>query len=194
VVSVLILLVLSLNSGAEGLSEYLSSIFWIVTIFIASISTSECFLRETDKGTSHILLLNCDSFDLFLGKLLYSFLTLLVPTFLFLVFSIFLFDILPNNYLSLFLSYFLGILGVSLLSTFMGAVLASLSKGRAIFPVLTIPILIPLLAASSDLMSSSFLPAGVPVNNSENIIVLISFCGVMATLSYLTFDYIREEL
>lgn len=193
-VSVLILLVLSLKTGNDGFANYLSSIFWIVTIFIASISTSECFLRETEKGTSHLLLLNCDSFDLFLGKLLYSFLTLLVPTFLFLVISFVLFDLRPSSYSTLALSFVLGILGISLLSTFMGAVLATLKKGRAIFPVLTIPILIPLLTASSDLMSSSFLPAGLPVNNSENIIVLISFCGVMSTLSYLTFDYIREEL
>ncbi len=191
VASVVVILILN---GAGSISgEIYSSIFWITVLFLASISISDCFVRESDAGTSHILLLNTDAKTLFLGKLLYSFVSLLAPTAIFLVLSLFAFDLEVVDYWTLLAAYILGLLGVSLLSTFMGAVMASLNKGRALFPVLTIPVLIPLLAAVTDLTTSAFVNR-MANDDWQNIVVLISFSGVFASLSFLTFEYIRDEL
>jgi heme exporter protein B len=169
-----------------------SGLIWIVILFAALSSLSRSFVTETERQTFDLLRLHARAADVFIGKLIYNFIFALgvnIATFLL---YIFLLGLPVADYLALVLTLVLGTLGLSAVATMLAAIVAQADRKGAIFSVLSIPLLFPLILILVR-TSKAALIEGLTSNYVNDFWALLGFAGVSITAGILLFDYIWEE-
>lgn len=187
------LLVVLFALKAEDLSgEARSGLIWIIILFASMASLPRSFVAEADQGTLDLLRLNFPATPVYAGKLLYNFIfTVSVSIFTVLLY-LFLLGQSVASFYDLSVSILLGSLGLSSVSTLLAALVARTNKQGALFSVLSIPLLIPLILILADSTFSGFF-GGEQGKSIENTLALIGFCGVTITAGSLLFDYIWDD-
>lgn len=169
-----------------------SGLVWIIILFAALSGLSRSFVKETDAQTYDLLRLNGSASEIFLGKLLYNFsFTFLVNLITFLLY-LFLLDMPVEDMLALFLVLFLGTAGLSGVSTMLAAIVSQADRKGAIFSVLGIPLLFPLILILVRATKAALLE-GLTQNYVDDFWALVGYAGVTITAGFLLFDYIWEE-
>jgi heme exporter protein B len=147
------LVVVGFSVNAEVSHRVQAALLWLVLLFSALTGLSRTFVREVEARTQDALRLTADPTALLLGKTLFNAAlfggvqAVIVPLFALMV-------SLPVRSLSLFLALqVLGNVGLSVASTLLAAIVAKAGGRGALFPVLALPILMPLLFA---LMAGTF--------------------------------------
>lgn len=185
---------IAFTTAGERIEKYIASaLLWIVLFFGSMTGLSRTFVMEEERGTSLLLKLSSRPIEVFFGKLLFT-MTLSMSLSI-LGAGLFLF-FLPSLEIGNMLLYWIM---VSLLSICMAsaitAIAAIISKANgkgALFPVLSFPVLLPPALLGIEALSMAIHGAQISEAGST-IIVLLSYAGIMITISSLLFEFIWNE-
>ena len=186
--------VILFSIGQEKVSQYLTGgLLWVVIFFSAMSGLSRAFVSEEERGTTLTLQLIAAPATIFSGKLIFNiilvFLMNIAITFLF--FILFESFVIQNLLLFTF-AFILGNFGIAISSTIIAAIISKAGSKGTLYPVLSFPILLPLILTLLEL--TKFAMDGKPVGDSlVEIFVLICYDVIMLTASYLLFDFIWKE-
>jgi heme exporter protein B len=164
------------------------AIGWIVLLYAAMASLSRSFVMETEKNTFDLLRLNVSGMAVYTGKLLYNLLFTALVTVVVMAAYWILSGIEIGNPIFMIIILLFGIIGFSSISTLLGAIVAQATRKGAIFAVISLPLLLPLILLLSGTTTAAI--EGKPIGDHFNeIIALFSFCGVTITMSVLLFEF-----
>ncbi|MCF8261630.1 MAG: heme exporter protein CcmB [Melioribacteraceae bacterium] len=186
--------VILFSVGQEDISEYLTGgLLWVVVFFSAMSGLSRAFVSEEERGTTLTLQLLASPSSIFSGKLIFNILLVylmnIAITFLFIV----LFEsFVIRNWNLFLLAFFFGNLGIAISSTTIASIISKASSKGTLYPVLSFPILLPLILTLIELTKFSIDGESIADSYVE-IMVLVSYDVIMLTASYILFDFIWKE-
>ena len=168
-------------------------LLWLAFLFAASLMLQPCFLREQTNDTLSALRLSVDDpFAIFLAKLAANTVFLLLTELLLVpIFSVlYNVPVLPVLGWLIFV-LFLGSLGVSIAGTALSAISAQARMRELLLPLLLLPLLTPVLVASTEVTAALLDPA--PYVQWKGIGFLAVFDLVFLTALWLFGEYLLEE-
>lgn len=169
-----------------------SGLVWIVILFAALSVLSRSFITETDRQTYDLLRLYGQPTEVYIGKFSYNFLFTFTINIIIFVLYILLLDLSVVEPLALILVLFLGSAGLSSVSTMLGAIVSQADRRGAIFSVLSIPLLFPLILILVRATAAAVFN-GLQGDFLNDVMALVGFAGVTLTAGILLFDYIWTE-
>src|SRR5216684_3484856 len=127
-------------------------LLWVAFLFAASLMLQPCFLREQNNDTLSALRLSVnDPFAIFFAKLAANTLFLLLTELLMLPFFAGFFNVhIVSVFPQLVLVLFLGSLGIAIPGTAFSAISAQARMRELMLPLLLLPLLAPVLIASTE--------------------------------------------
>lgn len=171
---------------------FAAGILWIIMFFSAMTGLAKSFVSEEERGTAFLLQLTTTSTAVYFGKLVFNcILNVLLNTTAVLLFFFFL-DVniaAPGLFA---LSILLGSLGIACSVTVISAIIAKANTKGALLPVLSFPLLLPLLISGIETTYLSL--SGAKFSDLQGDFQMMgSYCVVVATAAYLLFDFIWKE-
>lgn len=186
--------VILFSIGQEKISEYLTGgLLWVVIFFSAMSGLARAFVSEEERGTTMTLHLIASPSTVFAGKLLFNLiLVFLMNIVISLLFSVLFEAFIIKNILLFVIAFIFGNIGIGISSTIISAIISKANTKGTLYPVLSFPILLPLILILLEL--TKFSMDGNPVGESmTEIAVLVCYDVIMATASFLLFDFIWKE-
>jgi len=180
--------------GQEEISEGLTGgLFWVVIFFTAMSGLARAFVSEEERGTSLTLQLMSSPSTVFSGKLIFNVvLVFCMNTVIALLYAALFESFIIQNFLLFSLSFFFGNIGLAISSTIIAAIIAKAGAKGTLYPVLSFPILLPLILTSVQL--TLFALDGTSIENAKfELAIVVSYDVVMLTVSYLLFDFIWKD-
>ena len=190
---VVVLFSFTFDPTAEESKKFGPGLLWLAFLFAASLMLQPCFLREQTNDTLSALRLSVsDPFAIFLSKLCANTLFLLLTELLLLpifavLYNVPLFRVIPQ----LAVVLFLGSLGLSATGTALSAISAQARMRELLLPVLLLPLLTPLLIASTEATAALLGPE--PALRWDWLAFLIAFDVIFLTAVWLFGEYLLEE-
>lgn len=193
VLIVIVLFSFTFDPNVSESRRYGPGLLWLAFLFAASLMLQPCFLRETTNDTLSALRLSVeDPFAIFLAKLLANtFFLLLTEVLLVPVFGIFYNVPVHKVFPQLVLVLFLGSLGLGVTGTALSAISSQARMRELLLPLLYLPLLTPLLIASTE-ATIALLDVN-PVLRWDWVGILIAFDAVFLTALWLFGEYLLEE-
>src|SRR6266566_2569017 len=168
-------------------------LLWLAFLFAASLMLQPCFLREQVNDTLSALRLSVgDPFAILLAKVCANTLFLLLTELLLLpifavLYNVAIRDILP----SLALVFFAGSIGVCVTGTAISAISAQARMRELLLPLLLLPLLTPVLIASTVTTAGLFDENSVL--SAKGLGILLAFDVIFLTALWLFGEYLLEE-
>lgn len=170
-------------------TDILAALFWIVLLFATLASLSHAFVREVESRTMLLLRLVATPTEIAVGKLLFNLLFLLVievvtvPLFLILMGA-------PPVHWGQFLSVLgLGTVSLAASSTLVGAVIAQTRGRGALFAGVSLPLLLPVLAAAVGGTREMWAANSV----APSLRLLAAYAVALLAASLLLYDHLWED-
>jgi len=192
VVTALSIILFSL--GSESINpDVLAGILWVIIFFSSMSGLSRTFVSEEERGTVLTLQLIASPTPIFLGKLLFNgILTLVLNT----VISI-LYILLINNFVIassdiFWTTIFLGSLAIASSSTIIAAIIAKANTKGTLYPVLSFPIMLPMLITVIKATQLSLEGAFFTEAFGE-FQILISYTVVIVAVSIVLFEFVWKD-
>lgn len=180
--------------GNESVSpELLSGVLWIIIFFSTMSGLSRTFVSEEERGTVMTLHLIARPLTIYFGKLLFNLILLgALNIFTVMLYLLFVTGFTVGNYYIFIITIILGTVGLASASTIIAAIIAKANTKGTLYPVLSFPILLPLLLTVINATKLSVEGAvfGEALGEFQ---VLISYLVVITAISYLLFEYIWKE-
>ena len=193
VIVIVVLFSFTLDPTTQESRRFGPGLLWIAFLFAASLMLQPSFLRERTNDTLSALRLAVrDPFAIFLAKLtantIFLLLTevILLPIFA-VLYNVPILRVLPE----ILLVFFLGSLGLGVTGTALSAVSAQARMRELMLPLLLLPLLTPLLIASTEATVALFDPN--PVLRWDWLAFLIAFDVIFLTALWLFGEYLLEE-
>lgn len=170
-----------------------AGLLWVLIFFAAMSGMSRTFITEEDRGTVLLLKLSTPPTPVFYGKLLFNVLLLLALTaVLTVLYALVVPGFAVQGIAALCTSLFLGSVGLASASTIIGALIAKANARGTLYPVLSFPIVLPLLltvirATATSMEDPAWGAAG------DEYKVLLSYIVVINAASYLVFEFIWKD-
>lgn len=186
--------VILFSIGNENISPGLTGgLFWVVIFFSAMSGLSRAFVSEEERGTSLTLQLIASPATVFTGKLLFNMiLVFLMNIVITLLYSMLFAEFIIQNYLLFFLTFVFGNIGIAISSTLIAAIIAKAGSKGTLYPVLSFPILLPLILTSVKL--TSFAIDGIPISEAVfELAIVLCYDIIMIAASYMLFDFIWKD-
>ena len=186
--------VILFSIGNENISPGLTGgLFWVVIFFSAMSGLSRAFVSEEERGTSLTLQLIASPATVFTGKLLFNMiLVFLMNIVITLLYSMLFAEFIIQNYLLFFLTFVFGNIGIAISSTLIAAIIAKAGSKGTLYPVLSFPILLPLILTSVQLTSFSI--DGIPISEAVfELAIVLCYDIIMISASYMLFDFIWKD-
>ena len=185
---------IAFTTAGEKIEKYIASaLLWIVLFFGSMTGLSRTFVMEEERGTSLLLKLSSRPIEVFFGKLLFT-MTLSMSLSV-LGAGLFLF-FLPSLIIGNMMLYWIMVIILSVcMASPITAIAAIISKANgkgALFPVLSFPVLLPPALLGIEALSMAIHGANISEAGST-IIVLLSYAGIMISVSSLLFEFIWNE-
>lgn len=180
--------------GNEKVSPFLSGgLFWVVIFFTAMSGLSRSFVSEEERGTTMTLQLISAPSVVLAGKMLYNIVLVLVMNIVtFFIYSA-LFDSFSLKNPEIFvIVFFLGSTGLAITSTIIASIIAKASSKGTLYPVLSFPILLPLILMVIDL-TKLCLDGTTFAESTTELLFLVCYDVLTATASFLLFDFIWND-
>ena len=173
-------------------NEILSGLLWIIIFFAAVSGLARVFIKEEEKETSASLKLSINPVSVFIGKFMFN----LVLTYSLNIVIFFCFVLITDfqikNFAGFILIILLGNLGIVSASTIIAAVISKANTKGTLYPVLSFPVLLPLLLTVIDATKLA-----CEVDNTGGLFsdfqILISYSIVLITASLLLFKFVWED-
>ena len=180
--------------GSEGApAEVLSGMLWVVIFFGAMSGLSRTFVMEEERGTSLTLQLLAHPSAVYCGKLLFN---LVLVTGLNLL-TVLLYILFVNGFIigngAIFaVTLLLGSIGFAAAATIIAAIIARANTKGTLYPVLSFPILLPLLLTVINATRLAAEGAFFWEAKGE-FQLLVSYIVVVVIVSFLLFEYIWKD-
>ena len=194
--SILVLVTFSfaLTPGSAAMIHGAGGIYWVAVVFSGFLGLTRSFSQEQVNDCMHgILLAPADRGAIFLGKMLGNTITMLLMQLLLLpLFAILLnvpvFEALPP----ILVPVVLGTVGFATIGTLFSAISVNTRLKEAMLPMLTLPILIPVLLSSVESFRA-ILEGGTLMSTMNWIRIGAAFCGLFFVLCMYLFEFVVEE-
>lgn len=187
------LTVASFSLGVFSLNpRIISSLFWLVIFFSSMSGLAQVFVKEEESRTVSMLKLVATPTTVFLGKLLFNLVLLLLLEIVIVPLFIIWMNLSILNLWLFLLVLLLGSLGLVASTTIIAAIISRAHVKGALFAVLSFPILLPLLITAIDGTRLSIEGEAFSVGWSD-LRLLISYVVVMFVASILLFDFVWSE-
>lgn len=190
---IVVISVIKFSLGEEKLSaEMNAGLIWIIIFFATSNGLSRVFVSEEERGTSLVLKLSSEAKSVILGKLIFNTVLTFIINFFIIILYIVITDLTIKNVPLFSLSVSLGTLGLSAVMTIIAALISKAGSKGTLYPVLSFPLLLPLMLAS---ISSTWLTiegAGFSAISGE-LQMMASYTIVVTTASFLLFELIWND-
>ncbi len=186
--------VILFSIGNEKINENLTAgLFWVVIFFTAMSGLSRAFVSEEERGTTLTLQLVASPTTVFSGKLIFNIiLVFAMNAIIAILYSALFEDFVIKNFLLFIATFILGNIGLAVSSTIIAAIIAKAGAKGTLYPVLSFPILLPLILTCVQLTLFSFDGTSFEKSRFE-LAIVISYDVIMVTVSYLLFDFIWKE-
>lgn len=186
--------VILFSIGNEVISDYLAGgLFWVVVFFTAMSGLSRAFVSEEERGTALLLQLIASPSTVFSGKLLLNLALVFSMNIVIANLYTALFDSFVINNLALFsVAFVLGSVGIAISSTIIAAIISKAGSKGTLYPVLSFPILLPLILILIELTKMSMDGTAFDLAYIE-VAVLFCYDVVMISASYLLFGFIWKD-
>jgi heme exporter protein B len=174
-------------------TDILAGMFWVVVFFTAMSGLSRIFVSEEERGTTLTLQLITSPSVVYLGKLLFNagltlLLTAAVAILYVLVFPSFV-VLSPSVFI---MTLVLGSLGFAAAATIIAAIIAKAHSKGTLYPVLSFPVLIPLLM--TVMQSTTKALDGESFGNAAgDFQILIAYLLINVGGSYLLFEFVWKD-
>lgn len=180
--------------GTEGAPPHaLAGMLWVVIFFSGMSGLARIFVTEEERGTAMTLQLTAPPSAVYTGKLLFNLvLVYAVNTVAVLLFFFFIQGFEIRTVSIFLLTLFLGSTGLAVMATLIAAIIAKANTKGTLFPVLSFPLLLPLLLAVIKATQLAAEGAFFAEARGE-FQILISYIGAVLTVSYLVFDYVWKD-
>lgn len=181
------------TSGDVLSPEVAAGILWIVMFFGAMTGLSKSFVSEEERGTSLYLKLIAGSSSIYFGKLIFNImLSIALNTVAVLLFFMFIGNITVTSTAIFISSILMGSISVAAATTIISALIAKANSKNALFPVLSFPIILPVIILGIQTTVQSF--TGADFEEAQNDFqMLFSYSGLMVLASYYLFDFVWKE-
>ncbi len=186
--------VILFSIGNEKISESLTGgLFWVVIFFTAMSGLSRAFVSEEERGTSLTLQLIASPSTVYTGKLLFNLiLVFCMNTVIAVLYSAMFEAFVIKNFVLFLTSFVLGNIGLAVSSTTIAAIISKAGAKGTLYPVLSFPILLPLILTSVQL--TLFAIDGTSFEESKfELAIVVSYDVIMLTASYMLFDFIWKD-
>lgn len=186
--------VILFSIGQEKISpELTAGLFWVVIFFTAMSGLARAFVSEEERGTSLTLQLIASPTTVFNGKLIFNIILVFAMNTVIAILYAGLFEaFIIRNFTLFLLSFVLGNIGLAISSTIIAAIIAKAGAKGTLYPVLSFPILLPLILTSVQLTLFSIDGTGFEKSVFE-LAIVVSYDVIMLTASYMLFDFIWKE-
>ncbi len=190
---VIVLFSFTFDPTSDESRRFAPGLLWLAFLFASSLMLQPCFLREQRNDTLSALRLSVgDPFAIFLAKLTANTLFLLLTELLLLPLFATMYNVPVLSVLHwLVLVFFLASLGISIAGTALSAISAQARMRELLLPVLMLPLLTPILVASTEVTKALFDRA--PYVQWKGIGFLAVFDVVFLTALWLFGEYLLEE-
>lgn len=190
---IVVISIIKFSLGEEKISNEMNAgLLWIIIFFAASNGLSRVFVSEEERGTYLVLKLSTDAKSVLLGKLIFNTaLTFIINCFIMLLYVL-ITGLNIKEPLAFSVSMALGNFGLSAVMTIIAALISKASSKGTLYPVLSFPLLLPLMLAS---ISATLLTiegvsfAGI----MGELQMIVSYTIVLITASFLLFELIWNE-
>jgi len=173
--------------------DVLAGILWVVIFFSAMSGLSRTFVNEEERGTVMTLHLLASPSAIFFGKLFVNLaLVFFLNTLVVVLYLLLINGFAIQSYGIFVLTLLLGSTGLASAATIIAAIIAKANTKGTLYPVLSFPILLPLLLT---VMNGTKLATG-PASLSDAAVefrILISYSVVVTAASYLLFEYVWKD-
>jgi heme exporter protein B len=177
----------------EVSTEVLSGMFWVVIFFTAMSGLSRIFVSEEERGTTMTLQLVASPSVVYFGKLIFNCgLTLVLSSAVTILYLTVFQAFIIKSFTIFIMTIFLGSLGFAAAATIIAAIIAKANTKGTLYPVLSFPILSPLLMT---VMKSTTRALDGEMFNAAlgEFQILASYLMIIIAGSYLLFDYVWKE-
>jgi len=186
--------VLLFSIGQEKISEFLTGgLLWVVVFFSAMSGLSRAFVSEEERGTTMTLQFIAAPSTVFSGKLIFNILLVFLMNFaITFLFIIFFESFTIRNWELFCLILLFGNFGIAISSTIIAAIISKASSKGTLYPVLSFPILLPLILTLLELTKFTINGASI-ADSFVELAVLVSYDVIMLSASYMLFDFIWKD-
>lgn len=187
VVSVVVVGFSTAKAGVDGFTT--GALYWIVLFFAAMSSLAHVFVKEEETRTALALRLSARPTAVYFGKLLFNLALLCALALLVTPLFIGLVDMRIHDWGLFACALGLGVAGLSVASTMVAAIVARATLRGALFAVLSLPILLPLLLAAVGATQAAMDPVGA-ASASDELRLLFAYVVAMTSGSWLLFEFV----
>ena len=192
VITTIAIILFSLGSESAP-ADALSGMLWVVVFFASMSGLSRTFVTEEERGTAMTLQLMATPSAVLFGKLLFNLvLTLGLNVMTVILYSAFINGFVVRTYSIFVITIGLGSIGLATAATIIAAIIARANTKGTLYPVLSFPILLPLLLTVINATRLSTEGAFLEEAYGE-FQILVSYIVVVVAVSYLLFDYIWKD-
>ena len=190
--TVLIAFGFAFGPGRDVLDRVAPGLLWMAVLFSAVIASRRAYQVETEDGALEgLLLAPIDKAAVFLGKAAAVTLELLTLVLAVLVLVVLLFDLSVQDPLLMVAAFVLGVVGLAAVGSLFGVVAESARTREAIFPMLVLPLVAPVLIAG--VRATDLAAAGRSSEVLSWLGLLAAFDVVFLSVGVLVFGYLLED-
>ena len=186
--------VILFSIGNENINANLTGgLYWVVIFFTAMSGLARAFVSEEERGTTLTLQLIASPTTVFTGKLFFNLILVFsMNTIISLLYSALFESFVVQNYVLFLITYILGNIGLAISSTIIAAIISKAGAKGTLYPVLSFPILLPLILTSVKL--TQFAMDGTTIEESIfELAIVASYDIIMISASYMLFDFIWKD-
>lgn len=186
--------VILFSIGQEKVTEHLTGgLFWVVIFFSAMSGLSRAFVSEEERGTTLTLQLIAAPSTIYFGKLLFNLMLVFIMNIAIVILYYLLFEsFIILNFPLFLISLVFGSVGIAISSTLIAAIISKANTKGTLYPVLSFPILLPLILTLMELTKFS-MDGNLLSESLVEIAVLICYDVIMLTAGYMLFDFIWKD-
>jgi heme exporter protein B len=180
--------------GGERVSpDVLAGMLWVVIFFSAMSGLSRSFVSEEERGTTMTLHLLAQPAIIYFGKLLFNLVLIFSINALVVALYLIFIPLFAVKTTSIFIiTLVLGSFGLACASTIIAAIIAKANSKGTLYPVLSFPILLPLLMTVMN--ATKLALDGAPLAEAMGEFrVLVSYSGVLIAVSWVLFDFVWKD-
>lgn len=170
-------------------TDMLAALLWVVLLFAALSSLSHTFVREVEGHTLTLLRLVASPTAIALGKLLFNLVFLAVIEAVTVPLYLMLMGAPPPRWGAFIALLGLGSLALASAATLIGAVISQTRGRGALFAGVSLPLLLPVLAAAVSGMRAQW--TGGPVGSEARL--LGAYAAALLAASLLLYDHLWED-
>jgi len=180
-------------AGSRLDSNISSALLWVIMFFTSMIGLSKSFVTEEERGTFMLLKLYSSSSAVYFGKLLFNIVLCVIINFFASILFLFFINQIEILSISIFwLSVILGSIAIGSASTIISAIISKSNVKNAIFPVLSFPVMLPIIIAGLDATRLSY-----STNDFSEAVALfiqiLAFTIAIVSISYVLFSFVWNE-